>query len=170
MKSRRLVSRPRGIWLASLIIISLLATACGREQAATPTATRPVAATPSRGATGVGSTCFEGLEATPTTATPVIAQAEAEARARAAREREAGETRELLHASLVTVNASPNASSFQGKQAWLLKFAFQPPGAQASAIPPAMQHLQYQAHVLVDAQGGLATTSCAGLLPRPTTP
>jgi hypothetical protein len=106
----------------------------------------------------------------PTTATPVITQVEAEMRARTEREHDPGEIGELLQARLVSVTASRNASSLQGRQVWMLAFAFLPPGTQSGPLPPALQHMQYQAQVLVDAQDGLTIISCAGLLPRPSTP
>ena len=162
MKTTPLVFGLRGLRVAFLLALGLALAACGWVQRTAPTATLPSAA-------GVG--CFEGLAVIPATATPAIAQPQAEAHARAQREHEPGEIGELLQARLVTVTANPNMGSFQGKLAWLLTFAHTPPGVQPGPLPSALQHLQYQAQVLVDAQGDPPRTfSCAGLLPQPAPP
>lgn len=132
---------------------------------------RPSVASAPLASAGIG--CFLDLRVAPATATPTVTQVQAETSARAYVASPGGQTPgqpgALLDARVVTVVASGlrhgDRDPLAGRDVWLLHFAFSPAhGAQDLPVTGG-QPLRWQHYALVEAQTGLAVTSCSSPLP-----
>ncbi len=132
---------------------------------------RPSVASAPLALSGIG--CFLDLRVAPTTAAPTVAQVQAETSARKYAVSPGGQTLgqpgALLDAQVVTVVASglrhDDHDSLAGQDVWLLHFAFIPAHGSQDLPVTGGQPLRWQHYAIVDAQTGMAVTSCSSPLP-----
>jgi len=137
---------------------------------------RPPAVSASPAPAGIG--CFLDLRVAPATAAPTVTKVQAETSARkyavSPGGRALGQPDALLEARVVTVVASglrhDDRDPLAGQDVWLLHFAFIPAQGSQSLPVIAGQQPRWQHYAIVDAQTGMAVTSCSGLLPVATGP